>query len=460
MNPRHDEPLPFRRMLGIAGVVYLGWWFAVEAILPGSFNPLPGRLAVVGYFFAALLVTTVVPALRPRAELFFYVGAVFLLVHYFYVFEGNVIDINWVVGAYMLVFALSVMVQSRQWLIGLSALSLLLGIILFARDPVLRKTIFLPGLATIIGLCLLILTSRLRLTERLADTTARVQTLFDATFEGIAVHDRGQIIDFNEAFADLFGYSRPELLGMNVSALNAPEVQEWLAKHLTAGPPSHYESVGLRRDGSRIAIEISSKPHVYEGRMLRLAAVRDISERKRAEDERLELSREQTARLAAQDAIRIREEFISVAAHELRTPITSLQLQLEALARSAPSANDTARETYVQRARRQLQRLSRLVEELLDVTRLEAGKFTLTRERVELNGLVHDVVESLGEALQRAGCALELVPAPKAEGNWDRVRIEQVFTNLLKNARCPKWLSWPNIGPTPPIWNINHSSVS
>jgi signal transduction histidine kinase len=182
-------------------------------------------------------------------------------------------------------------------------------------------------------------------------------------------------------------------------------------------------------------MEISSKPHVYQGRALRLAAVRDVSDRRRAEQERMAVIQEQAARVSAQEAVRLRDEFISIASHELRTPITSLLLQLDAFMRQWQSEqSDENFRTYTTRVRRQLGRMKRLVEELLDVSRLGAGRLTLKKEAVDLEALSREVLDSLSEDLRRAGCPHSLLCTGPVQGSWDRLRLEQVIENLVRNA--------------------------
>jgi PAS domain S-box-containing protein len=433
--PSAKEPGSFRIMLGLCAVVYMAWWFAVEWTLPGSFNPLPGRLAVVAYFLIAFLLTSVSDAVRRSAEALFYLGSLFMVGHYFYLFEHNAKDVNWTVGAYVVVFALCLGIQSRRWLYVFALFSFGCGLGVWLLNPELQKTIFLSGLATILGLCLVMLLSRLRLMESLAESTGRFHSLFDATFEGVAVQDAGKIIDVNASFLTLFGYQREELIGRSVIEFNAPQCRERVAAQIRNVPSGRYESVGVRKDGSQFAMEISTKPHVYQGRMLRLAAVRDVSDRLRAEQERAILIQEQAARASAQEAVRLRDEFISIASHELRTPITSLLLHLDAFVRqwqAEQRAQDF--ETYTARVRRQLGRMKRLIEELLDVSRLGAGQLTLKREMVDLESVAKDVIDSLSEDLERAGCRVQLRSAGPLEGFWDRLRLEQVVENLLRNA--------------------------
>jgi len=164
----------------------------------------------------------------------------------------------------------------------------------------------------------------------------------------------------------------------------------------------------------------------------------------------LELARELANRAAialdnarlyreAQEAIRIRDEFLSVASHELYTPITSLMLSLQAM---LPSPTGTAGEALDARATRKLlelvsrqgRRLVRLIGDLLDVSRIQTGRLVLELGDVELGALVQEVIERLEPDLARSRCAVSVDASGPVHGRWDRSRLDQVVTNLLSNS--------------------------
>ncbi|WP_437945074.1 AAA family ATPase [Sorangium sp. So ce296] len=141
----------------------------------------------------------------------------------------------------------------------------------------------------------------------------------------------------------------------------------------------------------------------------------------------------------AQEAIARRDEFLVVASHELKTPLTSLQLQtqrVELLLRRHQRAELTPEriEGALRVFHRQLARLGHLVNELLDVTTLNAGRLTLARAPVGLAELIRDVIERLSQQLADAGCRTELDLDEPVIGRWDPSRVEQVVLNLLSNA--------------------------
>ncbi len=140
-----------------------------------------------------------------------------------------------------------------------------------------------------------------------------------------------------------------------------------------------------------------------------------------------------------QDAVRAREDFLSIASHELKTPLTSLQLQVQMLQRAAQ--RDTLARLPAERvvtmlgtAERQTKHLVKLINTLLDISRISGGHLDLHREEIDLAEVVREVVAQLRPELAVAGCRLTVsAPAP-VPGLWDRARLEQVVTNLLSNA--------------------------
>ena len=133
-----------------------------------------------------------------------------------------------------------------------------------------------------------------------------------------------------------------------------------------------------------------------------------------------------------QAAVRVRDDFLSIASHELNTPLTPLKMQLGALQRHAWSPKDGPRRLQV--IERQVDRMTRLVAQLLDVSRISGGRLELAVERVEILALVLAAARQFGPDLQRTGSKLVLDLGGPIHGYWDPIRIEQVVANLLSNA--------------------------
>lgn len=141
----------------------------------------------------------------------------------------------------------------------------------------------------------------------------------------------------------------------------------------------------------------------------------------------------------AQKAVEVRDSFLSIASHELKTPITSLKLHIQMTKREVKPAEgklpDPGKLLHVlNRSEQQINRLARLVDDLLDVSRIEAGKLTLFPERVNLADLVRDVVDRYSDQARAAGCWLQVECDGNAFVRCDPFRMDQVVVNLLSNA--------------------------
>ena len=139
------------------------------------------------------------------------------------------------------------------------------------------------------------------------------------------------------------------------------------------------------------------------------------------------------AHAEAKEAVRFRDEFLSIASHELRTPLTALQLQVETLRDALTELDHQQIAARIAKAERQIGRLGKLIANLLDVSRIVSGRLQLELEDFDAAEAVREVADRFAEEAARAGCTLH-VECARAPGRWDRVRLEQVVTNLLSNA--------------------------
>jgi len=255
----------------------------------------------------------------------------------------------------------------------------------------------------------------------------------------VVVDGSGCVVHANAVAEEVFGYSRGELVGQLVEVLLPDRFRRAHQSHRASyaaaprvrpmGPG--LELVGLRRSGEEFPADISIAPLDVDGVRYSLAAVRDVSERRRME-EKARLYRK------AQAEVRERDEFLSVASHELRTPVAALQLQLQLLRRVAERSGDlvpSAVSARLEALERQTRRVSVLVSELLDLSRLRMGRLELRREPADLSEVARDVIAPFLEDEQASrGSPLRLDAPRPAVGSFDRVRMEQVLTNLVANA--------------------------
>ena len=161
-------------------------------------------------------------------------------------------------------------------------------------------------------------------------------------------------------------------------------------------------------------------------------------EQSRREQEAL-LEQLQNTQLELEQAVRMRDDFMSIVAHEVRTPLNGLiletQLRKMHLARDNAAAFTLDKmHAMVDRDERQIKSLIRLIEDMLDVSRIRTGKLSIRPKRVDLSTLVRDVLHNFSQQIDAAEASVSLDAAQPVIGNWDEFRIEQVISNLLTNA--------------------------
>ncbi len=209
------------------------------------------------------------------------------------------------------------------------------------------------------------------------------------------------------------------------------------------GPPSVTGHLRLGDPaGSSIRMTL-----VGRGRVLGVISFTTVPPR-RLGDTEVELARDVARRVALAvdnarlhqelvDAIRSRDRFLSVASHELRTPLMSLRLHSQSLLRRAREKQACGPEQLISKAEvidRQVERLAHLVDELLDIARVREGHLRFHTEDLDLSEVARDVAVRFREELARSGSTLVLRSEGSIRGQWDRLRLEQVMTNLLSNA--------------------------
>lgn len=284
--------------------------------------------------------------------------------------------------------------------------------------------------------------------EALRQSEERMRIMVEAVrdYAIFMLDPEGNVTTWNAGAASIKGYSADEIIGKHFSVFYRPE-------DAAAGMPERelriarsegrYEEEGwrVRKDGRPLWVNVVLTAIRDERGELRGFAkvTRDLTERRRLEEEAREADRkmaeERTRALEAQLAVKVRDEFMSIAAHELRTPLTALHLKLHSVRDALSTGTVTPR--VLERfdsAGRQVSRLAELIERLLDVSRIVGGRFEIRKETMDLAAVVREVAEDFLDPAQQAGCELRVRTPPSIEGVFDRPRIDQVVVNLLSNA--------------------------
>jgi signal transduction histidine kinase/ActR/RegA family two-component response regulator len=287
-------------------------------------------------------------------------------------------------------------------------------------------TFAVTGLAFVPGLF------RLRLLDLTPVAWATVVERIDDPV--VVIDARGRIVVLNAAAQRLVGRPARDLLA--VEATRAFGTWPALADRLdriAADQEARFEL-----DGPDSALTSS-----FDARIWRLGdgarasgwvlVLRDVTERKRAEEERVRVLREQAARAEAEAANRAKDRFLATLSHELRTPLTPILATATAMLED-PTTPDPFR-TVLEMIRRNVTLEARLIDDLLDLTRIRRGKLYLERAIIDAHELVHQVVEICREDLRSRQLRLTVdLAARRHHVNADSARLQQVLWNLIKNA--------------------------
>ncbi len=267
-----------------------------------------------------------------------------------------------------------------------------------------------------------------------------LRATLESTDDAVLVVDTaGRVVQFNRRFAETWELARRSEEDIAEGPFDLDKVRDpdLFARKLAdlARHPEEIRFDMVEFTDGRI-FESYSQPQRMDQRVVgRVWSFRDVTVRVNAQRERDRLLvDERRARAGAEAAVRIRDEFLSVASHELRTPLTSLQLAIDGLSRrlGAEAAGPIARNLTL--ARRQLRRLGNLVGLLLDASRIQAGRLELDRHVIDLRAVVRDSAAQLTEDVSRSGSELTVRGDRPVIGFWDASRMEQLSINLMTNA--------------------------
>ncbi|MGH7388518.1 MAG: response regulator [Candidatus Rokuibacteriota bacterium] len=276
-----------------------------------------------------------------------------------------------------------------------------------------------------------------RAEEALRESETRHRMLFERHPLPSWVFDTAtlRILSANDAAVESYGYTREEFLAMRVADLHsADEAPDFgrLGDGDASGRPQVWRHV--KKDGTRVEVEISGAPLAFVRHTARLVMAADVSARQRVEQHRADLlRREQAARAQAEAVNRAKDEFLATLSHELRTPLNAIFGWTQLLRSAAVNEQTLRRGLDVLERNARLQ--AQLINDLLDVSSIIAGKLILDAHPVDVIDLAQATADSLRETAVARGIDLTVTTTPApivVEG--DGPRLQQVLTNLIANA--------------------------
>jgi PAS domain S-box-containing protein len=250
----------------------------------------------------------------------------------------------------------------------------------------------------------------------------------------------GTITDWNLGAQTIFGYTAGEIVGKSILELIPPELHEEevaiLAQLRRGEPISRYETTRIRKDGERITVALTISPiKDIAGRIIGASKIaRDITQEKVAEREREQLlARERVARNDAEAASRLKDDFVATLSHELRTPVNAVLGWTRVLRSAHATAEDISEGLEIIDRNTRVQ--VRLIEDLLDMSRILSGKLRLDVRRVDLPEILAAAIETVQPAAEAKEIRVQRIIDPLAGPVMgDANRLQQIVWNLLANA--------------------------
>jgi PAS domain S-box-containing protein len=280
------------------------------------------------------------------------------------------------------------------------------------------------------------ITERRRAEQELADEKARLESIVNHAIDGIiAIDENGTVDAFNPAAERVFGYRAEEVIGQNVKMLMPrpfhTEHDGYLANYLRTGQVTIIgigrEVQGRCKDGRVFPMDLAVSEFRLGNRRYFTGLVRDITERKRTEKQVYDLL------IGLKEGDLRKDEFLAMLAHELRGPLAPLSNMLEIIKRA--SGNGELLEQARKTMERQMCHLVRLVDDLIDVSRITRSRIELRGERVDLASIIHQSVEACRPLAESARHEVTVTLPPQSIYlQADPVRLVQVFSNILNNA--------------------------
>ncbi len=217
------------------------------------------------------------------------------------------------------------------------------------------------------------ITERRRAEETVRESEERYKRLSEITLEGIALHDKGRLIDINAAFAKMFGYGVEELIGKNVIDIVAhPDDRRVVHMRIATDYEKPYEIRAQRKDGTIFPLEIETREVRYKGDIYRIAAVRNVTERKRAEKEQLQRERLQGVL-----------EMAGATCHELNQPIQVISGYSELLSMGM-SEHDPLYKN-IGKIKGEIMRISKIIRKLMGITRYETCSYPGGKKIIDID---------------------------------------------------------------------------
>jgi PAS domain S-box-containing protein len=276
------------------------------------------------------------------------------------------------------------------------------------------------------------ITERKEAELKIAEEAVRRRIFIEQSSDGIVVLDQdGSVFEINPKYAQMLGYSPEEALNLHVwdwdTQWTKDDLLEIIRNLDEAG--DHFETRQRRKDGSLIDVEISSSAAMFGGRKLIFCVCRDITERKQAEEEIL------FAKMQAETANLAKSQFLATMSHELRTPLNSIYGFSQLLNDKIPGELNEKQVQYVSHILKSSEHLTELINDILDLSKIEAGSMELNIEKFNVHEALNEFIGLIKPMAEKKcieiGTSFDI---NEPEIGIDRKKFRDIMNNLLSNA--------------------------
>lgn len=262
----------------------------------------------------------------------------------------------------------------------------------------------------------------------ITNSEQRFRQLSEASFEGISIGIEGKVVDCNSALARMFGYAPNEIIGKTTLDLISPESQAVVIEHFSKGIEDSYEAVGVKKDGSMFPIETRGLNITYRDQKARVTAIRDNTERKKAE-EKLKAAKE-----AAEEATLLKDKFVALVSHDLKNPLYVILGFLKMMREPTQVAGDGNSLNMIDTMMIAARNMLNLIEDVLTSTRFNTGKIKLKRKFFNPHALAAGAMAQFGIIAEQKDLRIINEIPEKIRAYGDPDLLLEVFKNLLSNA--------------------------
>jgi len=266
--------------------------------------------------------------------------------------------------------------------------------------------------------CISDITEHKRAEAALAESEQRFRILAEASFEGIAITEQGIVKDCSELLANMLGLERSELLGRTALEFISPVHRDLVVEAQRTGRAEPYEHLMLRADGTEFPVEVRARTAQFNGHLVRITAIRDISSRKQAE---VELQKKNADM----------EQFIYTVSHDLRTPLVTIKTFMGYLEGDMAGGDRERVAQDLQFIHSAADKMKLLLDELLEISRVD--RVEIPHVRISLLEVLTEVLDTMAGVIDERNVDIRL-PETDPVLLVDRQRFSQIWQNLIENA--------------------------